>query len=161
MGLILYHFLSLDLRRFTMAKKTPDQIAAKFQRGVQAAGQDYSDGVQNPSRSWSQATQNGARRWQAGIQQAIQENRFAKGVAAAGDQKWQQAAIEKGAQRYQAAAATAAANYAQVAGQIMSAAASAQAAVANMPDETLEQRIARSAAAQRAISAAWKGRRGG
>lgn len=141
-----------------MAKKTPEQIAEKYQRGVAGAGQDYAAGVQNPSRSWAQATAQGAARWQAGIQEAIQNKAFERGVQRAGDAKWQTNALAKGAQRYQGAAAEAAQEYAAVAGQIMSAASAAQSAVANMPNETLEQRIARSAAAQRAISAAWKGR---
>lgn len=138
-----------------MAKKTPEQIAEKYQRGVAGAGQDYAAGVQNPSRSWSQATQQGAARWRAGIQQAIQNKTFERGVQAAGDGKWQQAAVNKGAQRYQAAAGEAAASYSQVAGRIMAAANAAQSAVANMPNETLEQRIARAAAAMRATSTAW------
>lgn len=140
-----------------MAKKSPEQIAEKYQRGVAGAGQDYSAGVQNPSRSWSQATQRSAGRWAAGVQEAIQNKKFERGVSAAGDAKWQANAVGKGAQRYQAAAQEAAQEYAKQAGKIMSAGAAAQAAVANMPNETLEQRIARSAAAQRAISAAWKG----
>ena len=46
-----------------MAKKTPEQIAEKYQRGVAGAGQDYSLGVQNPSRPWAASTQKGAARW--------------------------------------------------------------------------------------------------
>ncbi len=140
-----------------MSKKSPEQIAEKYQRGVAGAGGDYSAGVQNPSRSWSQATQAGEGRWQAGIQQAIQNKSFSRGVSKAGDAKWQANALQKGAQRYQAAAGEAAQEYAKVSGKIMSAAAAAQSAVASMPDETLDQRIARSAAAQRAVSSAWKG----
>lgn len=141
-----------------MSKKTAEQIAEKYQRGVAGAGADYTAGVQAPSRPWAAATTAGAPRWQAGIQQAIQEKRFERGVQAAGDAKWQQGALNKGAARYAAAAGEAAQEYAAKAGQIMSAAAAAQSAVANMPDETLDQRIARSAAAQRAVSNAWKGR---
>ncbi len=141
-----------------MSKKSAEQIIEKYQRGVAGAGGDYAAGVQNPSRPWAAATQKGAARWQAGIQKAIQEKAFEKGVAQAGDAKWQQNALNKGAQRYSAAAGEAAQEYAAKAGQIMSAAASAQSVVANMPNETLDQRIARSAAAQRAVSNAWKGR---
>ena len=141
-----------------MAKKTPEQIAEKYQRGVAGAGADYSMGVQNPSRPWASSTAKGAGRWAAGVQEAIQNKSFERGVAAAGDAKWQAAAVGKGAQRYQAAAQEAAQEYAKVAGQIMSAGAAAQSAVQAMPNETLEQRIARSAAAQRAIHQAWKGR---
>jgi hypothetical protein len=138
-----------------MAKKDPTQITEKYTRGVAGAGADYAAGVSNPSRPWSQATQQGAARWRAGIQQAIAEKRFERGVAQAGDAKWQQKAAGVGAQRYQAAAQDAGAAYAQVASKIMAAGANAQAAVANMPNETMEQRIARSAAAQRAISQTW------
>lgn len=140
-----------------MAKKDAGQIAEKYGRGVAGAGADYSAGVSNPSRPWSQATQAGQARWAAGVQNAITNKSFARGVAQAGDAKWQNAAVNKGAQRYQAAAQDAQAAYSQVAGKIMTAASAAQSAVANLPNETLEQRIARSAAAQRAISNAWKG----
>ncbi len=141
-----------------MSKKSADQIIEKYQRGVAGAGNDYALGVQNPSRPWAAATQAGAARYEAGVQQAIQEKKFQKGVSRAGDAKWQEAALSKGVQRYSAAAGDAAQAYAQVAGQVMSAAAAAQSAVQNMPDSTLDQRIARSAAAQRAVSSAWKGR---
>ena len=141
-----------------MSKKTADQIIEKYQRGVAGAAGDYAAGVQNPSRPWATATQQGAKRWASGVQKAIQDNAFQKGVSKAGDAKWQENALNKGAQRYSAAAGEAATEYAKVAGQVMSAGAAAQAAVASMPDETLDQRIARSGAAQRAVSNAWKGR---
>jgi hypothetical protein len=136
-----------------MSKKTPQQIAEKYQRGVAGAGNDYATGVQSPNKSWASATQASAARWGAGIQQAIQAKSFETGVQKAGDQKWQTNALNKGAQRYTAAAGDAAAAYAQVADRVMGAAAAAQAAVANMPNTSLEQRLARSAAAARAISA--------
>jgi hypothetical protein len=140
-----------------MSKKTASQIAEKYQRGVAGAGNDYATGVQNPSKPWASATQQGAARWQAGIQLAIQNKRFESGVQKAGDAKWANGALNKGAQRYTAAAADAASAYAQQADKVMNAAAAAQAAVANMPNATFEQRLARSNAAQRAISAAHNG----
>lgn len=142
-----------------MAKKTAQQIAEKYQRGVAGAGQDYAAGVQNPTRPWASATQAGASRWRTAIQNAIQNKTYEAGVGKAGDAKWQAGALNKGAQRYQAAAAEAGAAYAQVADRIMNAANAAQQAVANMPTDTQEQRIARSAAAQRAISAYHNGGR--
>lgn len=136
-----------------MSKKTASQIAEKYQRGVSGAGGDYAAGIQNPSRPWAQATAQGAARYQAGVQQAIQERRFEAGVQKAGDAKWQNGALNKGANRYQAAAAEAAQAYASVADRVMNAANAAQQAVANMPAQTLEQRLQRSNAAARAISA--------
>lgn len=136
-----------------MSKKTPQQISDKYQRGVAGAGNDYASGVQSPSKPWAQATAAGAQRWAAGIQQAIQLKSFESGVSKAGDQKWQAGALNKGATRYTAAAADAATAYSQVADRVMGAASAAQSAVANMPNTTLEQRLARAAAAARAISA--------
>jgi hypothetical protein len=140
-----------------MARKDPTQISEKYQRGVSSAGQDYAAGVQNPSRSWSQATQQGAKRWQAGIQQAIAQGSFQKGVQAAGDQKWQAAAAGRGVANYANAATYAGQAYAQQAAKIMAAAAAAQNAVASLPNDTLQARIQRSAAAQMAIHNHWKG----
>ena len=140
-----------------MARKTPDQISSKYQQGVQGAGQAYSDGVQNPSRSWSQAAQGAVKRWQTGIQLAIANGSYGRGVQAAGDQKWQQGAVQRGVGNYTAAAAYAGQAYAQVAAKIMAAAAAAQNAVAAMPNDTLQSRIARSGAAQMAVHNHWKG----
>jgi hypothetical protein len=139
-----------------MAKKTVEQIVTKYQNGVAGASQDYANGVQNPSRPWAAATAAGADRWRQGIQQAIQENRFQRGVAKAGDSKWQQNAISKGAANYASAAPTAAKSYQEVASKIMSAAAAAQSAISNMPTATQDQRIARAVASMKAISSTWK-----
>ena len=140
-----------------MARKTPDQITSKYQQGVSGAGTAYQDGVTNPSRSWSQATQASAKRWQNGIQQAIANGAFPKGVQAAGDQKWQQAAVQRGVSNYTAAAPYAGQAYAQQAAKIMAAAAPSQIAGAPMPNDTLQGRIARSGAAQMAIHNHWRG----
>jgi hypothetical protein len=138
-----------------MANKSPDQIAEKYGRGVSGAGQDYAAGVANPSRPWAQATQAGKARYVAGVQKAISEDRFAKGVARAGDAKWQEGATTKGAQRYTAAAAQAQAGYAKVAGDVVAAAQAAKSKVQGMPDTDINARIARSGAAQLAISQFW------
>jgi len=142
-----------------MANLSPDQVVQKYQRGVANAAPDYAAGVENPSRSWSQATIAGASRWQAGVQLAAADGRFSRGVQAAGDQKWQQAASTKGAQRYAAAAQDAAQGYAAVVAKVMAAGAEARRAAASLPNTTIEQRIARAAASMRASSAYWQGQR--
>jgi hypothetical protein len=139
-----------------MAQKTPEQITSKFQAGIQAAGQAYAQGVQNPSRPWASATVAGQARWQAGIQQAIAQGSFARGVQKAGDAKWQQAASGKGARNFTAAAPDAAAAYAQKAQQIISAGQAARAAANAMPSDSQEARLQRAVASMRAISAYWK-----
>lgn len=141
-----------------MPRKTPEQIADKYQRGVAGAGQDYLNGVQAPSRPWAAATVASAQRWQTGIQQAISDNKFQRGVQAAGDAKWQTRAADIGAQRYTQAATTAAAAYAQIAARIMAAGSAASQAAGAMPNATQDQRIQRAVAAMKATSQYWKSR---
>jgi len=72
----------------------------KWSRNASQATETYTEGVRNPRTPWSQATQNAAESYKAGIQQSITEGRFAKGVAKAGDQKWQTNAVQKGGERF-------------------------------------------------------------
>jgi len=75
-------------------------IAAKWSQRAQAAGADYTAGVKAPSKDWAQATAGAADSWSQGVQTAVSDGRFAKGVTSAGTAKWQQGAVNKGAQRY-------------------------------------------------------------
>jgi len=72
----------------------------KWARRASVATSDYLNGVKNPRRGWSQAAQGAAASYQTGVTQAAQEGRYAKGVAAAGDEAWQQGATTKGPGRY-------------------------------------------------------------
>jgi len=142
-----------------MPAKTADQIAAKFQRRVAGAGQDYSEGVAAPKRDWSSATVASKARWQASLQEAMQAGRFERGVQAAGSQKWQSRALNVGAQRYTGAAADAAAAFAARAGEVLAAGQAASQAASRLPDATYEQRKQRALAAMDAIHAHWQGRK--
>lgn len=144
-----------------MALKTADQIVEKYQRGIQGAGADYAAGVQSPSKPWQASTIAGAERWRTGIQEAINNRSFEKGVNAAGDQKWQQRAASLGAQRYAASASEAAAAYQKQAQKIMAAASTARSAAAALPNATMEQRLQRATTAMRASSDYWKGQKRG
>lgn len=61
---------------------------------------EYKDGIQNPRADWQQATTNATQAYNIGVQEAISDDRFKKGVQKAGTAKWQQKAITKGAARY-------------------------------------------------------------
>jgi hypothetical protein len=74
--------------------------AAKFAQRAGAAGQAYSDGVSNPKNPWAASTQAASQTYATAVTQAVADGRFAKGVSAAGDGKWQANAKGKGAQRY-------------------------------------------------------------
>ena len=80
--------------------KSASEIAGKWARVTPQRTADYEDGVKNPKRDWEQATIEAADRQAEGVQKAIQEDRFAKGVAKAGTSKWQKGATQKGPQRW-------------------------------------------------------------
>lgn len=81
--------------------KSPDRSADTWERRVAASGQEYVDGVQNPRTDWKNATVAANANYKAGVQAAITQDAFAKGVNKAGTEKWQRNTIEKGPQRWQ------------------------------------------------------------
>lgn len=83
-----------------MKIKSLDAIAAKWASRASGAGQAYSDGIRAPRNSWSAMTAASADNWAQGVQQAVSDKRFEKGVTAAGDSTWANGAINKGAARY-------------------------------------------------------------
>jgi hypothetical protein len=82
--------------------KAATKIAEKWQNKAGAAGADYEAGVLAPRRDWQAATEASEGSYSEGIQKAIGEKRFSKGVRRAGTQKWQKGAIDKGVTRYPA-----------------------------------------------------------
>lgn len=65
----------------------------------QRAG-EYEEGIRNPRTPWKAATLAAVDRQKAGVQKAIANDSYKKGVAAVSDTKWSENAIAKGAQRY-------------------------------------------------------------
>lgn len=86
---------------------------AKWSRRTQSATEEFKTGVQNPRNDWATATIAAAPAQHAAVQQAITDNRFAKGVQAAGSAKWQSKAAGKGADRFAGGVADAQADYAR------------------------------------------------
>ncbi len=74
--------------------------ASKWGTNTAGSTSFYAEGVKNPRISWAQATQAAAANQAAGVQKAITEKRFEKGVAKAGDSKWAKGAIDKGSARF-------------------------------------------------------------
>jgi len=72
----------------------------KWARRAGQSSQDYAEGVTSPRVDWKQATLAAAKNQELGVQAAIQDKRFEKGVNAAGSAKWQQKALQKGQQRF-------------------------------------------------------------
>jgi hypothetical protein len=82
------------------AVKSSQDSADKWASRSAAAGGDYKKGVQQPKRSWAQATSDSQDAWKEGVTAAASSGRFASGVNAAGDGKWQRKAATVGASRY-------------------------------------------------------------
>lgn len=77
-----------------------DRIKEKFVTVTPMRSNEYEYGVKNPRRQWAAATSAGADSYKAGIQEAIANGRFTKGVKRAGDAKWNRGCTEKGVQRF-------------------------------------------------------------
>lgn len=80
--------------------KDINTISSKWSSRAQAAGPDYTAGVKGTQKDWAALTASASDSWGQGVSQAVSDGRFAKGVTAAGTQKWQNAAATKGATRY-------------------------------------------------------------
>src|SRR5271154_6908968 len=81
--------------------------ATKFVQRAQAAAGDYQKAVTGAGAAWQTNTAAAADTYAAGVQGAISNGRFQKGVNAAGGNKYATAAAGKGAQRYPQGVATA------------------------------------------------------
>lgn len=75
-------------------------IAEKWARVTPGRSAEYLQGVKNPRTPWAAATAGANDNWKAGVQQAAANNAFSRGVAAAGDQTWQNGAVNKGPARF-------------------------------------------------------------
>lgn len=74
--------------------------AAKWRARASAAQQDYLQGVQRPRRSWGEATRAGVQAWVQGIQQALADGRYERGITPEAEQYWRVRIEQVGAQRY-------------------------------------------------------------
>tara|TARA_Y100000310_G_C20665995_1_gene807524 strand:- start:573 stop:998 length:426 start_codon:yes stop_codon:yes gene_type:complete len=82
-------------------------IADKFTRVTPTRSQDFEQGVRSPRADWATNTEEAGDSWAGGIQQAIADKRFERGVRNAGTPKWQQKTLDVGVQRWQGGVQTA------------------------------------------------------
>lgn len=132
----------------------------KWKRRVTAAGPDYSTGVQN-AQNWAANAVAAAPRRNAGLQRAIANGAIDRGIQAVGDAGWRAGAMSKGVGAYTANAPAAAAKYQAGLTKAMNYQQAAQAATDGMDTSTLEGRIAKASAWQRAVSNAAQAAKGG
>lgn len=123
--------------------RDPARVARKWRDRVAGSAQFYEEGVRNPERDWQQAALGAKAKRDAGLQRAIQGGLIDAGIRRAGTQKWQSRTIQKGVPNWQSAAVAAEADYAAGMSPVLQAVERAKAAIANLPDTTVEQRAER------------------
>jgi hypothetical protein len=87
--------------------------AQRWKNNASAATETYAVGINNPRQDWAEATASAESNWNAGIQAAVAEKRFAKGVQKAGSAKWKNKALSVGKDRYAQGVMQSEAAYAQ------------------------------------------------
>lgn len=80
--------------------KDTTAIAEKWARVTPTRDADYRAGVADPTINWQAATAASASSYAEGVTAAVTAGRFARGVAAAGNDKWRRKATEVGTGRW-------------------------------------------------------------
>ncbi len=93
------------------AIKPVELIAEKWATVTPGRAPEYEKGVRNPVRDYATNAIAADAAWKAGVQAAIQGNRFTAGVRKVGTQKWQSRSIELGTPRYGPGVVAARADY--------------------------------------------------
>ncbi len=93
--------------------KDTGSLAKKFVQRAQGAQKDYADGVAQAGGDWETNTKAAEDSFAQGVQAAIADKRFGKGVAAAGGGKYVDRATKLGAGRYPQGVAAAEGAWAQ------------------------------------------------
>ncbi len=142
-----------------MARKSPQAATDKWQKRVAVAQQDYTQGVQNAT-SWADRSVAASARRNAGLQAAISNGTIDAGIQRTGDAGWKAKTTAKGPANW--AAGVAKAGPAMLAGQqkLSGYLSSADAAVASMPADTVQQRVQRAMTYQLAVHQAAQSAKG-
>ena len=82
------------------AVKSGAVVSEKWARVTPQRTTDYEAGVRAPRTPWAAASTAANDRYKASIQEAAAANRYTKGIAGAGDQRWQSKTLAKGPARF-------------------------------------------------------------
>ena len=82
------------------AIKTIGGITKKFTDVTPGRSAQYEDGIRNPGVDWETATVAAEANFEAGVQKAVANKSFGKGVKEAGTQKQKDGALQKGVARW-------------------------------------------------------------
>ena len=92
--------------------KSLEEIKKKWSEVTPGRAPYYEAGVRAPREDWASRTAAAQDAWQQGVQEAITQGRFAKGVKRAGTEKWQRKALAVGVRRWPEGVRAAADDYA-------------------------------------------------
>ena len=82
------------------AIKSIADISKKFISVTPQRAAEYEDGVKNPKKDWEGATIAAEGNFEAGVQKAVANKSFGKGVKKAGKAKYLKGVVEKGVSRW-------------------------------------------------------------
>lgn len=91
--------------------KTSKEIAEKYSRVTPGRSADFDAGVKDPNVDWATPTIASEGTYEEGVQQAISEKRFGKGVKAKGTEHWRKKTTEVGITRWPVGVRAAADDY--------------------------------------------------
>lgn len=124
-----------------MARLTPDQIAAKWQRNLSAAGPDITNGVNNVTVAPGTLAARNVDAWFANVTAA--KDKWARRVASVTLDDWKNSMLTVGVQRVQQGAQAKSGKVAAFASEFLPFLDRVTATTKSMPNVTLEDRIAR------------------
>ena len=93
--------------------------AERWSRRASAASPDYQRGVETTQRDWAQNASAAEAAYKQGVTAAANAGRFGKGVARAGDAKWNRNAAGKGGDRYGPGAQAATGDFSTAIGPVL------------------------------------------
>lgn len=135
-----------------MAKVTPAEYAEKWARRTAAATADYTRGVARVTEAPGIAAAAKQDKMLAQLTESILNGTWARRVAGVSLQSWKDSATTKGAPRIAAGVQAAQADMQRFGTELLARIDSVKGTIDQMPDLTLEDRIQRSVAFQRAMA---------
>jgi len=137
------------------------RMADKYARKTAAAGADWVDGVQNPKASFKESAIKAKGKWASRTQEAIQQDKFAKGMAAVNEQEAIATATADGGAAYTAGIAKRMPKVQRAFDRLAPMLGAVSQTVRAMPQDTDAQREQRLLAARRQMIEVGKRYRGG
>lgn len=80
--------------------KSVQNTVDKWQRRAAVAQPEYTNGIQNPRNNWAEAATAANNNYKAAVTAAASQDRYSKGVAEAGENRWKENSLRKGPARF-------------------------------------------------------------